>query len=210
MILELLFPRAKHIRRFDTLQTDMLARTAVRTIAPTDPSCLAPFPYGHTLIRDAVHAAKYHGHKRAAALLGEALAPFLSEELAERRSFGSYDSVLYIPIPLAPARQHARGYNQAERIVAAILSYTHDPAADYVPSALVRVRDTKSQVRVHDRTARRNNVHNAFCIPNRKAIEGRDIVLVDDVVTTGATMGAARAVLIAAGARNVLCVAVAH
>ncbi len=75
----------------------------------------------------------------------------------------------------------------------------------------MRGRNTEHQTRQHDRASRRANVKDAFNAPSADAVRGaRDIILLDDVVTTGATLAAARSTLLRAGARNVLCVAVAH
>ena len=109
-----------------------------------------------------------------------------------------------VSVPLAPRRRRQRGHDQA-----ALLAEGLGRAAGVqrLTRALRRVRETAPQVG-HDRAARARNVADAFAASS--AVEGRDVVLVDDVVTTGATADACARALKAAGARSVLVVALAR
>jgi len=210
VISRFLFPDRKQDEIFEHLSPALLAQTARRTSVPTEPRTLAPLPYEHALVRNAIHAAKYRGHERAAKLLGAAIAPFVAEELAERRAFGTFTDALMIPIPLHMTRCEKRGYNQSERIARAILEHIGDNTISMETKVLVRTQNTAPQTQQRDKTARRKNMQGVFrvCTPSRVA--HRYIILIDDVVTTGATLGAARDALIRAHARDVLCVATAH
>lgn len=209
-LLDTLAPRHPHDRRYDTLEVHTLAPVARRVMVHGTPSCLAPLPYDHALVRDAVHAAKYRGHERAATLLGEVLAPFAAEELAERRAFGTYTAPILIPIPLHPSRLRERGFNQAERIARALHAAMGDQTIMLDTTVLVRTRDTGTQTHQLGRAARARNMRGAFSVAKPKRVTYADIVLLDDVYTTGATMRAACGSLRAAGARSILCVAAAH
>jgi predicted amidophosphoribosyltransferase len=74
--------------------------------------CLSPLSYSHTYTEHAVHAMKYRGSMHAVQVLGTLLAPFVAEELGERRLFGTYHETLCIPIPLHTSRLRERGFNQ--------------------------------------------------------------------------------------------------
>ncbi len=206
----LLFPTETRYARFDVLPARVLARTAVRTIVRSEPVCLAPLPYDNAIVRDAVHAMKYHKHERAALLLGVVLAPFVGEELADRRMLGSFLEPLVVPVPLHPTRLRERGFNQAERVATSLLAELDDGTLVLCTNALARTKHTAVQARSTDRAARFENMEGAFAVADPSLVAGRDIILLDDVITTGATLGAARAALLDAGARDVLCVAVAH
>jgi ComF family protein len=157
-----------------------------------------------------IHAAKYRANARATLLLGEALAPPLSEELADKRMFGTFVAPLLIPVPLHPKRLRERGFNQSERIAAALLRHLPESGITLAPATLVRTRSTKSQAHTQSSHERIANMLGAFSVPDPAQVFNRHVILIDDVVTTGATLFAAREALLDAGASDVLCVAVAH
>lgn len=107
------------------------------------------------------------------------------------------DDALLIPVPLAPSRQQARGYNQAA-LIAHEVARCHDlRVAD---DALIRLRETGVQQQLNW-TERRRNVRGAFAAT--RPLDGVAVVLVDDVLTTGATLNEAARAVLAAGARRV-------
>lgn len=143
-------------------------------------------------IRDAVHELKYRGRSD--------LGPRLGVPMAEKvlRSGISIDRVM--PIPLHPSRQRARGYNQAALLAAKIASLLGVPLDR---RSLVRTRVTPPQAEL-DREERLQNLHSAFEIRAKEGeLDGAKILLVDDVMTTGATLDAAAEVLFEAGVRRV-------
>jgi ComF family protein len=104
-----------------------------------------------------------------------------------------------VPVPLHPRRQRQRGFNQSELLAQALgRSAGIDVAAD----ALVRRQDTRSQTGL-SAAARRANMKGAFAVRRRARIADRAVVLVDDVLTTGATASACAQALRASGAREV-------
>ena len=145
-------------------------------------------------IADAVHALKYGGRPEAAGPLGR----WLSARV--RAPAGA--AVVWVP--LGPRRRIERTYDQAMLLAAALARAAHRPL---LRGALHRVRETPPQVG-RDRAARVRNVAGAFVAA--RGVAGRDLVLVDDVVTTGATAEAASLALRGAGARTVLVVALAR
>ena len=149
--------------------------------------------------RRALHALKYAGERRLAGPLGAAVA-------ARWRVAGA-GGVLLVPVPVHASRRRERGYDQAELIAAAAAGALGIP---WQP-ALVRTRATAAQYLL-DRRHRERNVHEAFAIrPGaRPAVAGEWVVLVDDVITTGATLVACADALLDAGASAVSAVAVAR
>jgi ComF family protein len=155
-------------------------------------------PFAGT-VRRAIHALKYDGERRLAEPLGAAVA-------ARWRRAGAGGEIL-VPVPVHAARRRERGFDQAELLASAAarsLGLAWSPA-------LLRARSTAPQFRL-DRRHRASNVAEAFvAAPGRRAdIAGRWVVLVDDVVTTGATLGAAGRAVLDAGAAAVSAVTLAR
>ena len=172
---------------------------------PLDPcgACLASPPAQVALaaggafggpLADAIHALKYGGRPALARPLGRWLAGRASVPPGAR----------VVAVPLARGRRIARGYDQAALLADAFACAARAPR---LRAALRRVRETPPQVGL-GREARRRNVAGAFTAgPGCACL---DLVLVDDVVTTGATADAAARALLAAGARSVRVVALAR
>ena len=168
-------------------------------------------PFGG-LVRRALHELKYGGETRLAVPLGEAIA-------RRWRRVGAGGDVL-VPVPVHAERARRRGYDQAELIARAAASALGLPCAPI----LERTRATTAQFDL-DRTTRAYNVRGAFALrarspstprdargPStpRNPLAGRWIVLIDDVVTTGATLSACAEPLLAAGALGVSAITVAR
>jgi ComF family protein len=155
-------------------------------------------PFAGT-VRRSLHALKYAGERRLAEPLGAAV--------AARWACAGGDADLLVPVPVHASRRRERGYDQAELIAASAARHLHRPMLP----AVERIRATTAQYRL-DRRHRASNVATAFAVRPGYAdrVAGRHVVLVDDVVTTGATLSATANALLAAGATSVAAVTVAR
>lgn len=147
-------------------------------------------------LRKLIHLFKYSGIKP----LGKRLATLLSKALPEDEV---YDAI--VPMPLHWRRRWKRGFNQSA-ILARLLA--HEGNAPVV-NAVRRIRPTAVQAGLTN-SNRRKNVAGAFRVPNKKRVSGKRILLIDDVMTTGATASACASVLKRAGARSVTLLTLAR
>ncbi len=146
-------------------------------------------------LRKAINLLKYHNVKRLSVPLSDILLQVAIPRV---------DAL--VPVPLYKKRLRQREYNQS----ALIAKYSAKRLGPIlVLDSLVKIRDTKPQVGLNS-NERRKNMKNAFRIQNREAIEGKDILLIDDVSTTGATIRECSNVLKKAGAGNIHVVTLAH
>ena len=139
---------------------------------------------------------------------GESLAESLGFVWAEaqRERFLRDGPQLIVPIPLHWHRRISRGYNQSAAVAASVASSLGLP---YLPSALQRTRPTPHQTH-QTATARWENIRGAFRVPRPNAVRGMRVVLIDDVLTTGATCHEASRELLEAGAAQVTVAVLAH
>jgi len=166
------------------------------------------FSYRDPLIRILIHSLKYHGRKASADLFAPHLYDMLVEMLSDEYLFGASDMPLLVPIPLFEKRLQERGYNQSTMLAQALSMQSAFPLS-LDESLLVRIRDTGSQT-AFSRAKRLKNTHGAFHAKYPDLVRGKTVILIDDVLTTGATIDEARKTLLEAGARDVYGIVVAH
>lgn len=151
------------------------------------------------VMRELVHDLKFHDRHDARHLLGRWLAETGGELIR--------DADVLVPVPLHRMKLLGRRFNQAALLAGEVAALTGKPVD---PLVLVRTRPTPSQLGL-TRDQRRSNVARAFLVPPARGarIRGRRVLLVDDVVTTGATVSAAATALFKAGATGVDVLALA-
>ena len=153
--------------------------------------CWVPDPSASAALR----ALKYDGWSAVAGPMAERMArlPWPADVVAERTAV--------VPVPLARSRLRERGYNQAALLARHLAIRWGIPCWE---DAVTRARETPTQTRLTP-SERSTNVHHAFHAdgPMRERLQGAHLILVDDVLTTGATLNAAAGVLFDAGARIV-------
>ena len=133
-----------------------------------------------SLVQHLMHQVKYKGHKE----LGFYLGSLLGHDLLEAGHFTGIDAL--VPLPLHAAKQHKRGYNQATLLCEGISSVLQKPV---LKDAVARTTHTESQTK-KNRVERWQNMEGRFELRDEAALSGKHLLLVDDIVTTGATLEA--------------------
>ena len=131
-----------------------------------------------SLIQHLIHQLKYKNNKEVGIYLGK----LMGRQILNSNRFQQIDYL--IPLPLYPDKEHKRGYNQATIICNGISSAMNIPV---INNNVMRLRFTETQTRKH-RTERWENVEGSFVIKNESTLKGKHVLLVDDVITTGATL----------------------
>ncbi len=192
-VLDLVLPRADTARLVSEARAESFG--ALLSPAQLPDGRVALLPYRSPLVRAAVIETKFRRNERATTLLAGALRDYLD---GYREEGGALPRI--VPVPLGAARRKARGYNQVELVAR---------TAGVRPEALLlRVRETEAQTSL-SRQKRLRNMADAFAIVGPLDPNDTYIVL-DDVTTTGATLGAAAEALRKAGAARVELLALAH
>ena len=162
-------------------------------------------------LRDLIHLLKFQQVRPAAVVLGRVLAETIAN-LEQAMPVGTLFSskITVIPVPLHTRKQAQRGFNQAEMIARDALKQLSRPKRfDLCTGVLLRRRETGSQIGL-TRHQRRENMRGAFAVSDPTRILNRDILLIDDVYTTGTTASECARVLRRAGAARVWVATVAR
>ncbi len=193
--------------RFAGMLPGGLLCTPCRRAAPEFERAVAFGEYRDEL-RTLIHLLKYEGvvgvREQLGRMLARAIVPLRDETARE---------LTVIAVPLFSARRRHRGYNQTELIADVALRVLRKSAPEWrltaAHAALARVRATEDQFTLSP-SGRRKNLRGAFRVGDQKAIAGREVLLVDDIVTTGATARECALVLKRAGAAKVWVASVAR
>ncbi|KKQ20726.1 MAG: hypothetical protein US45_C0051G0004 [Candidatus Nomurabacteria bacterium GW2011_GWA1_37_20] len=175
------------------------------------------YDYRHPIIKKALWLFKYKGKRRLAGIFAEIIYNKIIEELSDLSAMENFRNVILIPIPLSPKRLRERGYNQAELICKELIKINNLRRGADIKlenNILIKPKETEHQARIENRTERLKNIIGSFAIKsenkNIESVKGRNIILIDDITTTGATLNEARKTLKQAGARKIVAFTVAH
>lgn len=213
--LDILFPLecAFCKKRGTALCPDCYARIDEPSI-PVEGKLFAAGGYHDPIVRETVRKLKYEGYRAAAEPLarliyGRVMKKSLLPVLGERE-------VALIPVPLSKKRLRERGFNQAELIAKALLDIilAENPVwkgkISLEAKTLMKEKHTESQVLVGSREERLKNLKDSMRVKNSETITGKDILVVDDVATTGATAEEARRALRESKAKRIFTVVAAR
>ena len=209
-LLDLLFPpRCPFCRRLLTERHALLCPDCQRTLPWLEGDsarrtgeffgvCVSPLAYRGP-VREAVHRYKFSGSRSYARPFGQLMAQCVRDHLE-----GEYDLITWVP--LSSRRKKERGYDQAFLLAQSAAMALGDVAAE----TLRKTKHNSAQSGMEHEAARRANVMNAYQCIEPELVAGRRVLLIDDVITTGATISECARVLRISGACDVLCATLAR
>jgi ComF family protein len=160
----------------------------------------AGYSYKHACVRKIILHLKEYPNQR--------LTDILVKNLYNKIFISINTNYLIIPVPVTKTRLYERGFNQAEIITRSLLPYF--PTAKICTDAVIKLDTAVKQSTAKDKQSRIKNAEHVFHITKPAVIAGRDIIIADDVITSGATINSLRDELLSAGARSVKGFTVAH
>ena len=212
LIADIVFPKNTETRCKDDVVLEMAKLTEYQGDKIIKYPCPAYsfFAYKNKSVRNMIWRLKYHGDKSVAETFALKMYDRLCEELAELDEWSNFTNPLLVPIPVSKHKLKLRGYNQSEVLCKALSDIDEDRFFQYAPNVLYKIKDTISQSHVKDRKERLQNLKDSFKVKDMASIRNKNIILLDDVLTTGSTLGEATEVLQKAGINNIVWVVVAH
>lgn len=161
-------------------------------------SCAVPYSY-QGKVRNSILQFKFYGKKQYASFYAEKMAAFIME------SFSTLHIDIVSCVPISQKRQKSRGYNQSELLALELVKLLN---LSYVP-LLIKKTDNQEQHKLSMRE-RKKNVKGVYEVIDSNCINGKTVLLIDDIVTTGATLSECAKELFQANAKEVICSAIAE
>ncbi|HEY4500598.1 MAG TPA: phosphoribosyltransferase family protein [Candidatus Paceibacterota bacterium] len=236
-LIDTIAPPDPEVRKIEMMSPEIFLEYAMRgEKLEESPGVLHFLPYRSAVVKTAIIEIKTHENRRIARLLGTLLHDFLLSELPDLEMFQNFTRPLVLPIPITRKKKRRRGWNQCELLAEAMkkidagktMNGTINEIISGVKSGIIgktmngtnktfeisadilqKIRENADQVG-KSRAERFKNLENCFRVRNPAFVRDRNIIVFDDIVTTGATLAEAKRTLLSAGARKVILVALAH
>lgn len=206
-IIDFIFPPRK-----DEIYTHSVDVESIVTLpsAPyIDERTHALFSYKDERVRSLIWELKYHKNKRVCTAVAPLLADLITGEVHERELFSKWHTVFLVPVPITNKKRRQRGYSQLEFLSSYLIPLL-DQSITYDPTLLEKTKETVSQNKTTSRHERLTNLVGTMRATRNLALT--QIVLLDDVTTTGATLAECRRALEEAGVKkeNIIAFTLAH
>ncbi|MEQ1561558.1 MAG: phosphoribosyltransferase family protein [Nitrospira sp.] len=166
------------------------------------------FHYKDRKVKAVIWELKYRDNTMPLDHIGRLLFEEIISLISDLAVFNTDAQFVLIPIPITKDRRRERGYNQSEYICRSIIENDNSHTLLYAPQWFEKTKETSRQSHSESRQQRIENLRGCFKANNN--VEGKYIILIDDVVTTGSTLSEARKTLLSNGARDVFAFTIAH
>lgn len=202
-LLNFIFPKPKKVSRLEETTPGALLKKARLATDSPEPWIENIFMYKDPVIHDLVWQLKFHRNKKVAKLFADIISDHLAENISDDETFSRNKTVI-IPIPSSKTRMRKKGFNQT------FLICNYLQTVPVCKNILVRKKHSLPQSHIKNRGARLENIRGCFSVQNTDDLKNKNIILLDDVTTTGATLREARNALKKHGAKTVTAITIAH
>lgn len=166
------------------------------------------FAYRNSKVRAIIWELKYKNNTLPLTVIGRMIFDEILALISDVKTFDGNSEFVLIPIPITNSRRSERGYNQSEYLSRAIIENDTEHLLLYAPQWFRKTKETESQSHSQSREERMKNLEN--CFDANPEVDGKYVILIDDVVTTGSTLLEARKTLLSSGATDVFAFTIAH
>ncbi len=202
LLLDLLFPLSKIAKELDSLSMEEIF-TKCQKKNSTNKNIWSIFAYKDLLIKEMLWQIKFNGQRKYAEYCGKFLYDKIFEIIDKKLRY------IIIPVPIHKKRRKERGFNQCEWICEEIMKIDQGKFLQYEPGAVNRIIYKQKQS-WSNRKERIENMKGVFSIVKVELLKNKNVIIVDDVLTTGATLTELVNIIIGSGAKKVLSFTVAH
>lgn len=208
-IISIILPKEESVLEVERMDFGDIDKKIPRANEINNDKFKAVFHYRDKLARKAIWEIKYRGNREILRKFSRVLYEFILEELADEMSFNNFRNPLIVPIPASKSGIRERGFNQCELIVKELARLDENRNFVLELSAIQKIKETPHQSKLKNRAKRLKNLDGCFSA-NAEKVQNRCIILIDDVITTGATMNEVSKTLRKAGAKKVIGFSIAH
>ncbi len=208
-ILNLILPKDSEIAEIENMSEADIANSVPEANEINNNRYKALFQYKNKISRKAIWAIKYNKNQIILNKFSNLLYEFILENITDEVTFSNFNNPLLIPIPMHKNNLRERGYNQSELIAKEVYKIDEGKNFDIELEALAKTKETPHQSTLKNKNERLKNLKGCFSA-NSDLVKNRNIILIDDVITTGTTMSEASKTLREAGAKKIVGFSLAH
>ncbi len=167
-------------------------------------------PYSNKLISKSIKDFKFRNKISNADFFGEILFENTLDYIENLKIKENFNNPILITVPISFWRKIKRGYNQNDLIISKFMKLGGNNFIFWEKNNLIKIKHTKPQSLMSNKTERLKNQKNAFKLKNIEKIKGKNIILFDDIYTTGATINEIKKLLYKKGAKDIKIIVLAH
>jgi len=208
-ILNLILPKDLEVAEIEDMSEEDITNSVPEANEIKNNRYRALFQYKNKISRKAIWAIKYNKNQKILNKFSSLLYEFILENVTDEIAFSNFNNPLLIPIPMHKNNLRERGYNQSELIAKEIYKIDEEKNFSIELGALIKIKETPHQSTLKNKNERLKNLKGCFSA-NSSLVKNRNIILIDDVITTGTTMSEVSKTLREAGAKKVIGFSLAH